>query len=459
MVVAVAIAALMGGPGAAPGAAAPSFFEDIETGADHIDAATLARELMAAPGELAVVDLRPAEEFAAWHLPFARNLTVPEVTGARGREVFAAAPRRVVLCSNGAAHPAQAWVELRRQGHANVAVLDGGLDVFKAEILTPPSLRGPTSEATSKAEAPLFALRRAFFLGTGKPSPLQTWATDPGELQKPTMVSTRWLADRLQSRPGAIAVVDARESPADYAAMHIPGAVHLPVATLRQKHGDRELLLLPAEQLAARFAALGIARTTPVVVYAEDKLHDATLAAMAFLRCGHEALAILEGGLLRWAADRRPLTNVVPAPAAAVYEPRSGADTFTVDANAVHAAMQAGNTTLLDVRPSDFFRGEKSTEARPGHIPGAVNRVYSKDLVRTDDGHWIRPRGELEQEYERIGVQRDKPTIVSCRTGHTASESWFVLRYLLGHDDVRWYNGSWTDWAERKDLPAATGEK
>lgn len=433
--------------------AASAYLHEIEAGADHIGADELAVELMAARGDVVVVDLRPAAEYAAWHLPRAVSMAVPEVVGTRGTALFATGVRLVVLCSNGAAHPAQAWVELRARGHANVRVLDGGLEEFQRRILTPPSLRGAPDELTSKREAAAFALRRAFFLGDPRPSPLQTWATAPPGLASPTLVSANWLHAHLAE----VAILDVRENASDYATMHIPGSLHLPVASLREKLGNTELFLLSPEKLAEKFGALGLTRATPVVVHAEDKMQDATLAALALLRCGHRALALLEGGLLRWAAEKRPLVTEVPSPIPARYEPAPGADDFTIGTDELAARLRDGRTIVLDVRPPDFFRGEKSTEARPGHIPGAVNRPFSADLERTSEGHWFKPRAELEAGYSESGVVAHQPVVVSCRTGHQASESFFVLRWLLGRTDVRWYNGSWTEWASRGDLPAEIG--
>ncbi|HEX6810418.1 MAG TPA: rhodanese-like domain-containing protein [Planctomycetota bacterium] len=442
-------------PPGAPAADAGRRLQQIEDGTDHIDAATLAAELMAAPDEVVLVDVRPAVEYAAWHLPSAVNMTVPEVAGAPGQALFDRASL-VVLCSNGATHPAQAWSELRRQGRTNVRVLDGGLDAFKLQILTPPSLRGAPDETQSKAAASAFALRRAFFLGDPRPSPLQTWATDPRVLEAPTVVSAAWLHARL----GEVAVVDVRENAADYAALHVPGALYLPVASLRTKTGNTDLFLLPPERLAEKFGALGLAITTPIAILADDKMQDATLAALAFLRCGHRALAILEGGLLRWATERRPLVaGAAPAPNPASYVPRPGADDFTIGIDELGPRVRQGATTVLDVRPADFFRGDKSTEARPGHIPGAVNRTFTADLERTADGLWFKPRARLEADYAALGIDRGDPVVVSCRTGHQASQSYFVLRWLLGRENVRWYNGSWTEWAARSDLPAELGER
>lgn len=454
---ALAVAAALTIGGAQPtraGTTAPTgaaWLQAIETGEDHISASDLARELLAAPTDVAVVDLRPADEYATWHLPGAVNLTVPQVCGDEGKALFAKNPRLVVLCSNGPAHPGQAWVELQRQGHTNVKVLAGGLDDFKNLVLTPPSLR--EGEAPG-AEQPGFALQRAFFLGNAKPNPLATWATDPTELSTPTMVSPKWLHDHL----GKVTVLDVRKGE-EFAALHVPGAQNLTLARLRVKAGDRDLHFVADDQLAEHFGKLGIDRATPVVFVTDDKFQDATMGALALLRLGHQAVAILEGGIVRWATEHRPLVAATAAPVARKYEPRPGAGAFAITIDELATKVKDGTTAVLDVRPPEFFRGEKSTEARPGHIPGAKNRVYSKDLARTDDGQWLRPRAELEKEYAATGIAKDDAVVVHCRTGHTASESYFVMRYLLGYEKVRWFNGSWTEWAEHKDLPAATGDK
>lgn len=433
-------------------AAAPAWLQQIETGADHIDTDELLHELLTGAPGLLLVDVRPADEFAAWHLPGAVNLAVPELCGAAGAALFASSPRLVVLYSNGPAHPGQAWVELQRQGHSNVKVLAGGLVEFRDRVLCPPSLRANAAPVVDPGATSAWQLQHAFLLGADTAPTPSGWATDPNALTQPTMVSTAWLA----AHAGDVTVLDTR-SRAEFAALHVPGAHSLPPSELRQRAGDRDLLLRPEAELAATFGALGIAADTPVVLYADDRLHDATFVAVALLRLGHQRLAILDGGIRRWALERRPLSAAPSAPTAVHYLPRPGADAFVITTDDLAASVAAKTTAVLDVRPSPQFTGAVSTEARPGHIPGASNRPLARDLGPVAAGLSLRPRTELVAAYAEFPP--DAPLTVSCRTGHSASQTWFVLRHLLGYQNVRWYNGSWTEWSARPELPAATGAR
>ena len=158
-------------------------------------------------------------------------------------------------------------------------------------------------------------------------------------------------------------------------------------------------------------------------------------------------------------ADTTPKARPYPAPVvAATGEVLAKAGPVTITTDELAKAVRAGATKVLDVRPPAMYRGEQSTEARPGHIPGAVNRPFSVDLQRDATGQWLLPRVELQQKYGAL-FSPEAPITVSCRTGHTASHTFFVLRHLLGYDKVRWYNGSWTEWAARPELPAATGDQ
>jgi len=465
------VVALAGRAPAPAGAGTDAWPALVEAGADHISPAELADRLLTDPGSVLLVDVRPAEEFASFHLPGAANLDVAALLGERGDEVLAANEGKlVVLCSNGMTHPAQAWVELARRGRSDIRILEDGIDGFIRDVLTPPSLRGPTTEARAAKEQAAFAVAAKAFLGRAMPLPsqagpppappraetpaIQRLATDPPALSRPTVVSAEWVA----RRGAEIVLLDARDKPEEYAAGHLPGARHAPISLFRSEQGGVGDQLLPADELAALIGRLGIDAGTEVVAYGDAKLQDPAHAALALISLGHERVAILEGGLAAWKAGGRALSTEAPAVSERRYAPRPAPGFRAAPLEEVARASREGTARILDVRPAEAFRGEgASTEARAGHIPGSTNRPYTSDIANEGAGPFWRPLEELRREYAALGLDPAEPVIVSCRTGHQASQTWFTLRYLLGHEDVRWYDGSWKEWAAHPELPAATG--
>ena len=434
------------GTASVPPSAETALLQSVEEGLDHVEAEDLARRMIAGEPDLLVVDVRPELEFRRFHLRGAVNVPVS------GLPAFLE-PRRnqgtVVLYSNGMTHPAQARDALVRLGHGNVFILTDGLTGFMERCLKPASLR---EEPVPPAEVERIRAWRAYFAEPDAPPAASPERVAVPETGLPGMVSPDWLADHLGK--AGLAVLDVRDQKA-YNGGHIHGALALNPEHVRGNVRGLPSMLLPADVLVAHVSLMGVTPADVVVIagYAEQ-VRDATLVGMALERLGHRSWGILEGGYEAWVSKGKHVDTALPAVAPSAYPKRMEADPFTVDADAVLAASNRG-TVILDVRPADYYTGTKRDEARGGHIPGAVNRDFALDLAGPGSGTIFKPLEELEAAYTELIPRKDAPVIVHCRTGHQASQTFYVLKHLLGYEKVRWYDAGWTEWAARPELPVA----
>ena len=430
-------AAVAGTSGAA--AAESDLLAALDRADDHVEPEELADRLMAGEPGLTVVDVRPVDEYAAFHIRGAINVPLAALAQEleSRRNVGA-----IILYSNGMTHPAQARDSLQRQGFANVFILTDGLVGFRARCLMPVSLRAEPLDSAAAARVNAW---RAYFSGGGAAAAAS--ATLPAGAAVPKLVDTAWLADRLSA--SNVKLIDLRPQP-DYNTAHIPGSLSLNVESLRGNIGGVLSMLLPASMLAAQFSLMGLEPPDTAVLIVGDKLHDATLAAMAFERLGHRGYAILAGGFTKWLAESRPVDAVLPHARASNYPSPEPPNAFTADYREVAAAIGKPGIVILDVRPAAYYSGEKSDEARAGHIPGAINRPYTEDV---DKSASFKPTEELAAAYSALIPDKQTQVIVHCRTGHQASQTFFVLKHLLGYADVRWYDAGWTEWATKLELP------
>ncbi|WP_300462333.1 rhodanese-like domain-containing protein [Desulfobacula sp.] len=421
----------------------------IENALDHMDPEDLARRLMAGPQDLVLVDVRSEPEFLKFHIKTARHIPLKDL-------VQQLEPYRnkglIVLYSNGMTHPAQARDVLARLGFGNVYLLTDGLDGFIKRCLRPVSLR---SEPVPESAAREINQWRQFFLTSASAPAGKAFLAGaaPSGLPLPGIIDSQ----RLSSLLGIpdLRVIDLRSQP-EYNTRHIPGSLALNVESLRGNIKGIPSCLLPAPLLAGHLSLMGIQPRTLVVMVCGDKVQDATLAGMALERLGHANYAVLAGGFLRWKAMGLPTDTLLPQIKITPY-PEADNDQFTIDYKTVLSHMQNKTALIIDVRPQAYYTGEKSDEARAGHIPGAVNRPFDLDTVKSADAVEFKPVSELTGAYEKIIPSKATHVIVHCRTGHQASQTFFVLKHLLGYSRILWYDAGWTEWASRMELPVKTG--
>jgi thiosulfate/3-mercaptopyruvate sulfurtransferase len=422
----------------------------MQEGADHIEVQELADRLLGGDASLLLVDIRTPEEFAGFHIRTAVNIQAADLP-------IALAPHKnqglIVLYSNGMTHPAQARDSLARLGFTNVYQLTDGLQGFLDTCLKPVSLR---SEPVSPVQATKIRAWRAFFLSAPVAAPVS--AATPSRVSEPlpAEVETEWLAQNLGRAD--VKRIDMRLQP-EYNGGHIPGSLSLNIETLRGCIEGIPSTLLPAKLLAEHFSFMGIRPEDTLIVIWGDKEQDATLVGMACERLGHSRFAVLRGGFAKWQSEKRLVDTLLPVVTPTSYPVPAKGDTFTVGAKEVLAAIGKPGTVILDVRPADFFTGKKREEARGGHIPGAVNRSYTDDMAKGEAFSTLKPATELSAAYAKLIPSKDSPVIVHCRTGHQASQTFFVLTRLLGYTNVRWYDAGWTEWAARPELPVVSEAK
>jgi thiosulfate/3-mercaptopyruvate sulfurtransferase len=269
------------------------------------------------------------------------------------------------------------------------------------------------------------------------------------------LVDTTWVAEHLND--SNIRLLESNEDVLLYDLGHIPGAVKIDwVADLNdplvRDYLDKERF----EQLMSE---KGISNDTTVVFYGDKNNWWATYAFWVFQLFGHTNAKILNGGRKKWIDEGRELSTDVPKYPATQYTAQERSDAeIRAFRDQVLEALKQGNVALVDVRSPDEFTGKKlhmpeypqEGALRGGHIPGAQNIPWAS-TVREDST--FKSREELEQIYGTKGVTPDKDVIAYCRIGERSSHSWFVLKYLLGYDNVRNYDGSWTEWGNSVGLP------
>ncbi|MCR2761958.1 sulfurtransferase [Microbacterium sp. zg.B48] len=276
--------------------------------------------------------------------------------------------------------------------------------------------------------------------------------SEPGRL-----VTGEWLEARL-NEPGLV-VVESDEDVLLYETGHIPGAVKVDWHTELNDPVVRDYV--DGEGFAKLLSRKGISRDDTIVIYGDKNNWWAAYALWVFSLFGHEDVRLLDGGRDKWIAEGRPITTDAPTRQPTDY-PVVVRDDSSLRAYKDDVLAHLGEP-LIDVRSPEEYDGTRTTAPaypeegalRAGHIPTAKSVPWAR-AVAPDGG--FKPRAELDAIYRgEVGLSDGDDVIAYCRIGERSSHTWFVLRHLLGFDNVRNYDGSWTEWGSAVRVPIVIG--
>ena len=279
-----------------------------------------------------------------------------------------------------------------------------------------------------------------------------------GDYAKDVLVETSWVEEHLDD--DSIRIVEVDENPALSAEAHIPGAIGFDWQKDLQDQVKRDFL--GPDAFGELFGSRGISNDHTIVLYGDRNNWFAAYTYWYLKYYGHDAVKLVNGPREKWISEGRPTTSEVPSYERATFVAKPGDEAIRAKRDEVLAALGNGKR-LVDVRSPQEFSGELISPAgyeqegaqRGGHVPGAKSVPWAQAVQ--EDGTF-KSADDLRELYESKGVlSGEDPVIAYCRIGERSAHTWFVLHELLGKDDVKNYDGSWTEWGNLVDVPIEKG--
>ena len=271
---------------------------------------------------------------------------------------------------------------------------------------------------------------------------------------KDVLVDTQWVEDHLDD--ASIRIVEVDENPGLYDEAHIPGAIGFDWKRDLQDQVKRDFL--SPRDFGELFGSRGISNDHTVVLYGDRNNWFAAYTYWYLKYYGHNDVKLVNGPREKWISEGRPTSTDAPSYQAQTFNAKEGDDTIRAKRDEVGDALDA-DTRLVDVRSPQEFSGELIAMAgyeqegaqRSGHIPGAASVPWAQAV---QENGTFKSADDLRELYEGNGVlSGDTDVIAYCRIGERSAHTWFVLHELLGHGDVKNYDGSWTEWGNLVDVP------
>jgi len=270
---------------------------------------------------------------------------------------------------------------------------------------------------------------------------------------KDVLVETEWVEQHLDD--DSVRIVEVDENPALYAEAHIPGAIGFDWKRDLQDQVKRDFL--GPKEFGELFGSRGVSNDHTIVLYGDRNNWFAAYTYWYLHYYGHDTVLLMNGPREKWISEGRPTTTEPPNHSESTFEAKTPDESIRAKRDEM-LTLVGGDTRLVDVRSPQEFSGELIAMAgyeqegaqRGGHIPGAANVPWAQ-AVREDGT--FKSADELRELYGGKGVLNGNDVVAYCRIGERSAHTWFVLHELLGHDHVKNYDGSWTEWGNLVDVP------
>jgi thiosulfate/3-mercaptopyruvate sulfurtransferase len=278
-----------------------------------------------------------------------------------------------------------------------------------------------------------------------------------GDYAKDVLVSTDWVQEHLDD--DSVRIVEVDENPALYAESHIPGGIGFDWQKDLQDQVKRDFL--GPQEFGKLFGSRGISNDHTIVLYGDRNNWFAAYTYWYLNYYGHDNVRLMNGPREKWISEGKPTSKEVPSHPAAKFEATGPNDDIRAKRDEMLKLIDT-DTRLVDVRSPQEFSGELIAMAgyeqegaqRGGHIPGAANVPWAQAV--NEDGTF-KSADDLRQLYEGKGVLNGDDIVAYCRIGERSAHTWFVLHELLGNDNVKNYDGSWTEWGNMVAVPVEKG--
>ncbi|MCJ7443860.1 MAG: sulfurtransferase [Methanotrichaceae archaeon] len=286
----------------------------------------------------------------------------------------------------------------------------------------------------------------------------------PSGESKIKWISTEWLSEHINDKD--LMILDIQPNVHDYIMGHLPNAIYLNEGVLRSSVNGLPAMYVPPESIEPILSRCGLNPNVPVIVYSATGNYskctaglgdglEQTMMAYSLIRFGHNHVYILDGGLEKWKSEGHELTKIFPKWKLSTFKVDVRRE-FFIEYDEFKKIKDNDNVILFDARPFAVYE-EGGLWIKKGHIPGAFSLPW-RSLMTNENAKLLKSDAELKEIVGKFNITADKTLLIYCGTGREATNEFLFFKFYLGHDKVRIYEGSFTEWSYHPDNPSVIGK-